>query len=585
LLAAVVLFAATFLVFPVWARAQAEAPTPAAVAGAEENLVNIEATDIPLRAVLNMLARAAGVNIVTADGLDRNVTVTLNSVKLEDALKAIVQAAHCYVGKIGDIYMVSQEPVVLPDAPAPPNPTPGVAPPGPPAPAPTPTVLPQPTVDQVRPPSVDSVRPTRPKPKPGEITTQIIPLKFVSAARLAYLFGGTVTSQTDPAGGYLQPPSLTPGGSGYHAASQSNVGPAAYFGPLAATGDRGRSFAESFGQFGGGGGGLGGGGGRGGLGGGGGGLGGGGGGLGGGGRGGLGGGGGGGLGGGLGGGGQGGGLAGLLPEGMQPPVAFLDDNSLIVRGTPQDIDQLQEIVSLLDKPAKQVEISVKFISITTTYEDAFGIDWSVANGALQIFHQGFAPPQASNTVIRWAKGNIDAQLNALLKSSRATVINEPRVAVTNNYFAEVQFGTEIPIVIAHVTYNQFGQRQVDYEYDSIPVENYLQVLPRVNADDSVTLMLTPQISNVTGFVNAPDGQQLPIVTYQSVYTQLRVNDGETVVLGGLISKNDSTTKLNTPLLSKIPIIGKLFDSRDKSLNDTELLIFVTPRVLHDAAAS
>jgi type II secretory pathway component GspD/PulD (secretin) len=269
---------------------------------------------------------------------------------------------------------------------------------------------------------------------------------------------------------------------------------------------------------------------------------------------------------------------------MTPPIAFLDDNSLIVRGTPEDIDQVQEIVTLLDKPAKEVEVSVKFISITTTFEDAFGLDWTVGNGELQIFHQGFAPPQATNSVVRWAKGNVDTALSALLKSSRATVVNEPRVAVTNNMFAYVEFGTEIPFVTATVTYNQFGQRQVDYDIESVDVENFLYVMPRVNGDDSVTLMLQPQISNVTGYVESPDGQRIPIYTYQTLYTQLRVNDGETVVLGGLISKDDSTTKLHTPLLSKIPILGKIFDSRQKTLNDTELLIFVTPRVRHSPEA-
>jgi type II secretory pathway component GspD/PulD (secretin) len=572
-----------------WAGAQGEPPAPAPDA-ATVSPVSIEVVNTPVRDVLNMLGRAGGVNIVAAPGVEGTVTVTLTSVPLEDALKAIVAAAGAYWHKINGIYIVTMEPV------APPEPPPGPEPAPPQGPKPGPT--PQGPEPGAGPTPIDLTGGTE---GPSKISTPAsdggtvgsraerklkhIVLNYIDARRLAYLFGGTVTESLAPGEGTPLMPQHTRAQWGMTGESAS---PAGYFGSFGPAGLRGQSWAESFGQLGGGGfggGGLGGGGGRGGLGGGGGGLGGlggGGGGFGGGGRGGL--GGGGGFGGG-GFGGGGGGLAGLLPENMEPPVAFLDDNSLIVRGTPEDIDEFQEIVALLDKPAKQVEISVKFISITTTFEDAFGIDWNMRNGELEIFHQGFAPPQAVNTVVRWAYGkNINATLAALLRTSRATVINEPRVSVTNNYFAEVMFGTEIPIITANVTYNQFGQRQVDYDYDSVPVENYLQVLPRVNADDSVTLMLTPQISNVTGFVEAPDGQRLPIVTYQSVYTQLRVPDGETVVLGGLISKDDSTTKMHTPLLSKIPVLGKLFDSRTKSLNDTELLIFVTPRVLHPATA-
>jgi type II secretory pathway component GspD/PulD (secretin) len=107
-------------------------------------------------------------------------------------------------------------------------------------------------------------------------------------------------------------------------------------------------------------------------------------------------------------------------------------------------------------------------------------------------------------------------------------------------------------------------------------------MPRINADDSVSLYLMPNVSNVAGYVEAPDGSRAPIITYQTVETMVRVKDGETMVLGGLITKDDSTTKLHTPLLSRIPVLGKLFDSRSKTLNDTELLIFVTPRILRDA---
>jgi type II secretory pathway component GspD/PulD (secretin) len=275
-------------------------------------------------------------------------------------------------------------------------------------------------------------------------------------------------------------------------------------------------------------------------------------------------------------------LTALLPDGIEALTAFLDENALLVSGTPEAIDQFREVVAMLDKPVKQVEISVKFVSITTTFEEAFGIDWAIKNTKLEIFNQGFAPPQAINSVVRFATGNLDAQLNALEKSSRATVINEPRVAVQNNAFASVEFSTEIPYFAAQVTYNEFGRREVDFTADFVPVENYLDVMPRVNADDSVSLYLTPQISNVAGYVEGPNGERIPITVYQTVFTMLRMQDGETVVIGGLITKDDSTTKLHTPLLSKLPIIGKLFDSRAKNLNDTELLIFVTPRILHDA---
>jgi type II secretory pathway component GspD/PulD (secretin) len=575
---------------PLAAVAQGEAGD--AVVPAAGNLVTIEANDASLSELIRMLSRAAEVKIVLGDEIDRQVTVNLPNVDVETALEVIVEAAGAYWTKTADgIYKVTAtrpDPVTTPPA-AVGGPPPGTSPTDGHTPVPvTPDHEgPDPRVDdpgegtgiprEVQPPRIPDEAPEAPTYR-----VDTIGLNYADCVQVALMFGGTV----GPSSGALYPirPNRHGAGPGWQNAAGANGGMGAgnWFGALDVGGGRGRSMRDAFGQLGG----FGGGGGRGGGGLGGGGFGGGG--LGGGGL------GGGGLGGGLGGGGLGGGGLGgggfggggggftaMLPEGIEGITAFLDDNALIVRGTPEAIDEFREIVALLDKPVKQVEISVKFVSITTTFEEAFGIDWAIKNTQIEVFNQGFAPPEAINSVVRFATGNLDATLSALEKDSRATVIQEPRVSVQNNAYASVEFTTEIPYFAAEITYNSFGQREVDFTADFIPVENYLDVMPRINADDSVSLFLTPQISNVAGEVEGPNGERIPITTYQTVFTMLRVQDGDTVAIGGLVTKDDASTKLHTPLLSKIPIIGKLFDSRSKRLNDTELLIFVTPRILHD----
>lgn len=551
--------------------ALAQGDTEASVEASPGNLVTIRTREAPLRDLLNMLGQAGNIRIAFSDDIDKTVTVNLPEVTVEDALKAVVQLAGCYLRKMpGDIYVVSEEP--LPEE-APPVEV--VAPPDRERPSADEVATADPRPGHQEPtlgPLPDISPPVQPLgPPPGKaavppkaFVVDAIPVNYADPAQIALMFGGTVAGSSPNMfldqrhAGQGARDSTRPWGM-----KNTLRSPAGYFGALSPANMRGDTWAESFRQLGGalGGGGLGGYGG------------------------GIGGGGLGGYGGGVGGGGLGGygggGFTSLLPDEISAVTAFLDDNSLIVRGTAEAIDEFREIIALLDKPAKQVEVAVKFISITTTFEEAFGIDWAIKNTRIQVFNQGFAPPQALNSVVRFATGNLDAQLNALLKSSRATVISEPRVATTNNMFASVEFSTEIPFFAANVNYNQFGTRTVDFSPDWVPVENYLDVMPRVNADDSITLMLMPNISNVAGFVEGPNGERIPITTYQNVFTQLTVKDGETAVIGGLITKDDSTTKLRTPLLSKIPIIGKLFDSRAKNLNDTELLIFVTPRILRE----
>jgi len=254
---------------------------------------------------------------------------------------------------------------------------------------------------------------------------------------------------------------------------------------------------------------------------------------------------------------------------------------LLVQGSQEDIDRFKEILDLLDKPSKQVEISAKFVNVQTTSQNALGIDWSISNGSLEIFNQGFAPAEAVNNVIRYSHGRFTTQLNALISTGRATVINEPHIVTQNNQFAEIDFTTTIPYFSATISYNQYGTREVDFEEDEVDVTNSLWVVPRINADDSVTVYLEPELDDQVGEVEGPNGEVIPIVTEQYLSTTVRVGDGETIVLGGLIRKNESSTSKQTPLLSRIPILGPLFRSKNQSKDNEELLVFVTPRIIRD----
>ena len=118
-----------------------------------------------------------------------------------------------------------------------------------------------------------------------------------------------------------------------------------------------------------------------------------------------------------------------------------------------------------------------------------------------------------------------------------------------------------------------------YNIESVSVSNTLEVTPRINGDDSITMYLTPTISDTPGVVTAPDGSTYPIVSSQSVTTQVTVNDGETLAIGGLMRKNESVNIHKTPLLSQIPIIGRLFTATQKNINNSELIILVTPQIV------
>jgi type II secretory pathway component GspD/PulD (secretin) len=256
-------------------------------------------------------------------------------------------------------------------------------------------------------------------------------------------------------------------------------------------------------------------------------------------------------------------------------------NFLLVRGTQESIDQFKEILALLDQPVKQVEISTKFIQIETDLNKAFGIDFNVDNGSLGFFNQGLAPASGL-TEVTFTRGAFTATLRTLLTTGRAQVINEPRVTTQNNMPAEVEFETEIPYYTATTTYNEFGFGTTTYAVNEVDVVSGLMVTPRINKDDSVTLFLEPQIQDQVGTVTAPDNStSTPIITSQTVMTQVTVDDNETLVIGGLIRKNDTVSLHKTPLLSDIPIIGNLFTGTSYTNTDSELVILVTPHIVRE----
>jgi len=284
--------------------------------------------------------------------------------------------------------------------------------------------------------------------------------------------------------------------------------------------------------------------------------------------------------GGYGGGGYGGYGGISLPEGMEPPLAILDQNVLLVRGTQEAIDKFREILAIFDKPTRQVEIECRFVEVQTSKDRAFGIDWFVANGAAEVFNLGFAPGTGIN-VVKFRRGRFEAELRTLLSDSRAELVNAPRVTAQNNMQAAVNFSTEIPYFYARTTYDEFGNREVNFEIESINVAQSLYVTPRILGDDSVVLMLEPQIDDQSGTVVSPDGTVLPIVSTQSAYSQVRVHDGETIVMGGFSRVNDDINVRKTPLLSSLPIIGNLFRSQTINKRRSELLIFVTTHIIRD----
>ena len=275
-----------------------------------------------------------------------------------------------------------------------------------------------------------------------------------------------------------------------------------------------------------------------------------------------------------------GGQAGILlpADGLDGIVANDIDNSIIVRGTPEAIEYIRRILRFLDIPPKQVLIRAEFVSVTRNDAEKFGIDWSLARVNLQTGTAGLADRSAP-IFVNYASGNLVANLRAQLSQARGRVVNAPIVVTQNNSPATVVFSTTDYIEQQFIVFNQAGQPTTFTQPVPVPVPTQLTVTPRINADGTITLALFPQVSTV-GRVRV-GARDLPRFDTQFVLTVRRIRNGETMVLGGLVTRSDNSATTKVPLLSDLPVIGQFFRGRDRAIVENELLIFVTATILDE----
>ena len=277
-------------------------------------------------------------------------------------------------------------------------------------------------------------------------------------------------------------------------------------------------------------------------------------------------------------------LAHLLPEGLTPPVAVAPLNALIVQGPPEKIEEFRKLVELLDVRVPQVMVEAQFVEMDVTDARQFGIDWSWISGETSLDVTGINA--GGGVTLSYAKGKFTALLQTLLSNQRARVINAPRLATMNNQpvsftISRTFFYFTTSSVVQPPGFA--GSQVISSEVlNALPVQTLFTILPQVNGDNSITVDVTTVISDIAGYVTSPSGQQIPQPTATALPTRLRVEDGETIVMGGFIRKNVSTNTRKVPLLSDIPIIGKaLFTGTTYSYNDSELLIFLTAYIMPD----
>jgi len=276
-------------------------------------------------------------------------------------------------------------------------------------------------------------------------------------------------------------------------------------------------------------------------------------------------------------------------------------NRLIVTTSPRVLSEIQSIVSKLDVPSRQVMLEARIVEVSTDALKRLGIDWDqiLSKDALFIEGNSDSVTQTGPTVDFLSKAQMfpntpgtsdifklknfsrrslffNVQLDLLIRDGNARVLANPKLVTLNGHEASMLVGSRIPYVISQTVFAGGGAAPTQsIQREEVGVK--LKITPLINADGYITTIISPEVSLVTGFTG--ENADLPIVATRQATTTVRLKDGDSVIIGGLLSEERTTTTTKVPILGDIPGIGYFFQHQNIVTGKKDLVIEVTPRIL------
>jgi hypothetical protein len=252
-------------------------------------------------------------------------------------------------------------------------------------------------------------------------------------------------------------------------------------------------------------------------------------------------------------------------------------NALLITGTSAQHEEVVKVLGTLDVRIPQVVIQVHVVEVGTTYTKSLGLfGGQGATGTPGTF--GTVAVDSANNRLTFTLQSTTLfffQLQALVNEGKARVLSAPRVATLDGNKATIILGQQVPIFTSATV---GGQLQTTVSYQAVGVQ--LETTPRVNSDSVITLALKPQVSSL-GAPQSSGGQTAYIINTRQAETQLSVQDGKTIVMAGLISRDERLTTIKVPVLGDIPILGELFRNTSNTITESELIFLITPQIVKD----
>ncbi|MDR3692472.1 MAG: secretin N-terminal domain-containing protein [Fimbriimonas sp.] len=266
--------------------------------------------------------------------------------------------------------------------------------------------------------------------------------------------------------------------------------------------------------------------------------------------------------------------------GQVTAIADPNTNSIIVVTEPDNLAIVKSIIEQLDVRPDQVMIETAVVEASLDKATQFGLEWNYAQGKSgsggQTFGLQSASPPLQGLSYTLSSGGLSGFLNTLQTDTKFQVLATPRIFTTNNMESQINISQSIPYVTSTIE-NVNGTFSFNYAFQDVGI--VLTVTPHITDNGYVTMDVLQTADDLQGYTTF----NAPIVNQREAETTISAKDGDTIILGGMIRNQVTSTVNKIPLLGDLPLLGKLFRSSNSDHQKTELLVFLTPHIVRDPA--
>jgi type II secretory pathway component GspD/PulD (secretin) len=283
----------------------------------------------------------------------------------------------------------------------------------------------------------------------------------------------------------------------------------------------------------------------------------------------------------------------LITPGLGQIIMDERSSKVVISDLPQRLVRIRKLIQEFDEQSRQVLITGEIIQVEIDDKFQSGIDWEkifVQAGLHNLDLVGkFSASSTLSTYGKLSVGTLatnsyNTVLKLLSEYGNTKVLTKPRIVALNKEEAKILVGTRQ----AYVTASQSQGQSTTITSESvqfIDVGIKLNVVPTIGSDGFITMKIKPEISSVTDTLVTDSGTRVPIVQTAQSETVVKVKDGATLVIAGLMKEENTDDKNGLPKLSRMPLLGHLFSNRTKEHKRTELVIFITPTIISGAGST